>query len=179
MKVVNLEKTQRLRISDKNYIGPGFSFFEKLKMGGVGSAQFLYRDGVESWNKINEQFSYKTVCSIELNTKGIVLWMNKKQLVHAALIPFGEIEDFELKGFQINSKPLTQVNEILTAGDMKLSIKDENDITFYVPAPKYFKIQSFLAKNFQEKFHETISNEDAICSEEPLYTSIYLHGLNY
>ena len=127
---------------------------------------------------MEEKFFYKSMCSIELHPKGIALWFNKKQKIHAALMHYEEIKSFSYSSFKINAKPLLQTNYILEAGYLTMETQ-ECTIDFYVPAPKHKNLVKFLNKHFRSSFSHDISTAEAICSDDPLYTSIFLHGVNY
>ena len=180
MKLTNLEKTHRLKINDLKYLGGKYSFFQSIKKGGVGSPQFLYKDGIDKWDKMDGEFQYKSVCSIELHKKGIALWYNKRQKIHAALIPYEEVIAINYHSFKVDAQPLYQTKYILEAGNLDIQLKEsDTPVSFYVPAPKHKTLVKFLNKHFSAIFNHDKSQDEPILSEDPLYTSIYLHGVNY
>lgn len=179
MKLSRIEHSHHITQSEVRYLGGKFNFIELLKMGGNGSPKFLYNKGIEKLDAINESFDHKCLCSVELLKTGFILWWNKFQTIRAILIKYDEIEAIKINSFKVNAKPLVQTDYILTAGDIEIQIKDEKSIHYYLPASTFKKVLRFFSKKFPDKLVHKSSTEEAICSDDIIYTNIYLHGINY
>jgi len=71
----------------KALVGKPYSFWERLKMGGVGSQRFVVSGGNEALTALMEKTSSMHFCNLELRQKGVVVWFRIKLDNYALAIP--------------------------------------------------------------------------------------------
>jgi hypothetical protein len=87
----------------RDIVGKPFSFFQKIKMNGVGSGRFMIANVSEKL-KINKiQFSEIDYGNIELRPKGIIVHFTNRLQRFSWVIPYYKLITYNTKFFSIYS----------------------------------------------------------------------------
>jgi len=84
-------------------LGKPFSFFEKLKMGGVGSSRFIIEKISPKIQPENMQSSSINYANIELRPKGIIIHLINRLDRYSWIIPYYRFNMYSTKTFSIHS----------------------------------------------------------------------------
>lgn len=102
LNTTHLNKKTKKIIAD--FIGDEFSFFEKLKLGGIGSYKMMIDDSssaIEKKLNHNQGIDY---CNIELRKKGIMVhFQDSNYEKNSWLIPFYKLVIYKTERFSIYS----------------------------------------------------------------------------
>ncbi|MEX6626382.1 hypothetical protein [Tenacibaculum salmonis] len=96
--------------TNKNYIteskqklGKAFSFFDKIKIGGVGSSRFIIKElSTKLQPKGNELYAIK-YANIELRPKGVIIHFTNKLGRYSWVIPYYRIVIYSNETFSIHA----------------------------------------------------------------------------
>ena len=105
-----------------NLIGKPYSFFDKIKRGGIGSSKLLITKAdkeIENLLVLDHNDNY---CNIELRTNGIIIYFRSLLETYGLIIPYFKLVVFKVTKdeytFNIDSKFL------------KIKVKSANDHSF-------------------------------------------------
>ena len=84
-------------------LGKSFSFFEKIKMGGIGSSRLMITELSHNLKPKNLQTMAINYANIELRPKGIILHFTNKLERYSWIIPYYRLVTYSTKTFTIHS----------------------------------------------------------------------------
>jgi len=84
-------------------VGKAFSFFEKLKMGGVGSSRLVIHELSTKLQPQNMQSIAINYANIELRPKGIIVHFTNRLDRYSWIIPYYRLNVYSNKTFSIHS----------------------------------------------------------------------------
>lgn len=149
--------------TEKYTFGGPYSFFDKIKLGGIGSQKIVYEGGLQVFEE-EEIVSYNEVVffTMELLKNGLILYFNKRNTNRAAGIKLDQLEKVHLT---IKDLPLSfnqfgkSTEKIIQKGLFKFQEKDNSEINFSVFAQNLSKTISFFSKKpLTAKFEHQIDN---------------------
>ena len=129
--------------------GGKFSFFEKIKMGGVGSPKIVYQSGFKEIDELKEDVG-SDLCYInfEFLKKGLLGRINKGQKLIGIIMHFDEIEEIHL-----STNKIDKTNEKATIGLLEIFSFSGEVLICGVTAQGYGGIEQFFSKHFlKDKF---------------------------
>ena len=129
--------------------GGKFSFFEKIKMGGVGSPKIVYQSGFKEIDELKEDVG-SDLCYInfEFLKKGLLGRINKGQKLIGIIMHFDEIEKIVL-----SQNPLEESNEKATIGLLEIFSYSGEVLVCGVTAQGFRGIEQFFNTYFlKDKF---------------------------
>jgi len=144
--------------------GGKFGFFEKIKMGGVGSPRIVYKSGFSQIDDFLERVPGSDVpyTNFENLKNGILVRINKTQFYKGILIALDEITYIELS---ISKKLLTQGNfqeELekanIESAQLIITSLHEQQLHCEVPLQSYEGLRNFFQKHkiLKDKFQSEI-----------------------
>ena len=146
--------------------GGEFGFFEKIKMGGVGSPKIIYASGLLELDQFVEEVAGSDIpyVNFEYLRNGILARINKTQYLKGVLISFDEIVSITLSNkFKYLRKPensmVTSKRKIyIGEGELEIRIDSDEVLVFQIMFQDSNGIESFFKKNksLQSKFKSTI-----------------------
>ncbi|MDX6747712.1 hypothetical protein SHK09_12995 [Polaribacter sp. PL03] len=96
----NKEATSKINTT----LGKSYSFFEAIKLGGVGSKRMII-DGVSpGFLKVINTVSDINYGNIELREKGIIIHINKGLQNYSWAIPYYQLHTYKTDGFSIHAQ---------------------------------------------------------------------------
>lgn len=122
--------------------GGEYSFFEKLRIGGVGSPKLGYRSGIPEFDAIHHSDDLEhSISNIELLKDGLILRINKKQKLAVAIEQLNALESIQLDSMIVkrNDRPRQE-------GKLTIKFKEQNPILFDIGADEYKGITTFFSK---------------------------------
>jgi len=84
-------------------VGKAFSFFESMKMGGVGSKRFIIEGASQNFKNVLKTFSEINYSNIELRPKGIIVHFTQQLNRYAWAIPYYKLTVYSTETFSIYS----------------------------------------------------------------------------
>ena len=75
---------------------PAFSFFEKIKMGGVGSPKMYYQKGIEYFDEVIGDYTDLPLVNIELRKQSLLIRLSIHQKNHTVALTYDEIDHIRL-----------------------------------------------------------------------------------
>lgn len=85
-------------------LGKSFSFFEKIKMGGIGSSRLMITEISHNLKPKNLQTIARNYANIKLRPKGIILHFTNKLERYSWIIPYYRLVTYSTKTFTIHLK---------------------------------------------------------------------------
>lgn len=73
-------------------VGPPFSFFQRLKMGGNGSPKLSLSDADDHVSTLMNRDNNRNVCNIELRPKGIIIGFRSRLDPYALVMPYQSLK---------------------------------------------------------------------------------------
>ncbi|AUP77982.1 hypothetical protein [Flavivirga eckloniae] len=85
-------------------VGRAFSFFESIKMKGVGSKRMIIKDVSPNLKSYLNTVSTINYANIELRTKGILIYINKGLETFTWAIPYYQLVIYKINGSSIHAQ---------------------------------------------------------------------------
>ncbi|MBR9845344.1 MAG: hypothetical protein GYB35_04145, partial [Algicola sp.] len=82
-------------------IGKPFSFFESLRMGGVGSKRMIIEDASPNMQQYLNLVSDINYANIEMRSDGIIVYINKGLKNYTWIIPYYQLVIYKTNGASI------------------------------------------------------------------------------
>ncbi|MFK7807834.1 MAG: hypothetical protein AB8F74_08570 [Saprospiraceae bacterium] len=130
--------------------GGEYSFFEKLRMGGVGSPRVSYQSGIPEFDVVHHSDDLEqSMTNFELVKKGLIIRINKKQNLAVA------IEHLELlKSVTLTSNKATTTERTGKVGTLWLEFQNYEPLYFKVGKEEYKGVQRFFEKSVFAKVYQ-------------------------
>ncbi len=140
--------------------GGKFGFFEKIKMGGVGSPKIKYISGLEGVDQFVEDTAGSDIpyVNFEYLKNGVLARVNKTQYLKGVMIAFDEITNIHLtiaKEMLDTGNFLSEMEKVnLESAKLKITslhgevLTCEVSIQAYVGLEKYFQKHHLLKEKF-------------------------------
>jgi hypothetical protein len=84
-------------------LGKPYSFFEAIKLGGIGSKRMIIEEVSSGFLKIMNTVSDLNYANIEAREKGILVHINKGLKNFSWAIPFYQLHTYKTSGFSIHA----------------------------------------------------------------------------
>jgi len=84
-------------------VGPAYSFFEKIKMGGIGSSRFIIEELSPKLQPKNLQTIETSYANIELRPHGVIVHFANRQDRYSWIIPYYRLVTFNNHSFSLHS----------------------------------------------------------------------------
>jgi hypothetical protein len=84
-------------------LGKPYSFFEAIKLGGIGSKRMIIEEVSSGFLKIMNAISDINYANIEIREKGILVHINKGLQNYSWAIPFYQLHTYKTSGFSIHA----------------------------------------------------------------------------
>ncbi|MEY8848749.1 hypothetical protein AB9K26_08030 [Psychroserpens sp. XS_ASV72] len=88
----------------RDLIGRPYSFWESLKMGGVGSKRMIIEQVSPNMNKYLNKISDINYANIEMRSDGILIYINKGLKNYTWVIPYYQLVIYKSDGTSIHSQ---------------------------------------------------------------------------
>lgn len=122
--------------------GGAYSFFGKLKIGGVGSPKVIYRSGIPEFDIIHYSDDLeKSMTNFELLKGGLIIRINKKQKLAVAIERLSILEKIVLI-----PRPIKQNGQSEKSGELIVKFKDQKPIQFEVGINEFDGIEKYFKK---------------------------------
>lgn len=144
--------------------GGKYGFFEKIKMGGVGSPKIKYRSGLAEIDEFVEETAGNDIphLNFEYLKNGLLARINKTQYLKGVIMAYDEITSIDLT---ISDKLLTQGNIIqelektnVKSAELTIESLHGETLVCEVSTQAYMNLKKYFQKNkiLQSKFHSAI-----------------------
>ncbi len=84
-------------------VGRRFSFFESIKMNGIGSKRMIIESVSPSMDRLMNTVSDINYANIELRKNGIIVHINQGLKTYSWVIPFHQLHTYQSDGFSIHA----------------------------------------------------------------------------
>lgn len=120
-------------------VGHRFSFFESIKMKGVGSKRMMIESVSPSLDNLMNKVSDINYANIELRKNGIIVHINQGLKTYSWVIPFHQLHTYQSDGFSIHSNgryvrfmnnKLLRENKMFLSKMMNLKAKSQEQFNF-------------------------------------------------
>lgn len=120
-------------------VGRKFSFFESIKMNGIGSKRMMIQSVSPSMDKLMNSVSDINYANIELRKNGIIVHINQGLKTYSWVIPFHQLHTYQSDGFSIHANgshvrfmnnKLLKENKMFLSKMMKLKAKSQEQFNF-------------------------------------------------
>lgn len=88
----------------KDLIGNSYSFFESLKMGGVGSKRMIIEEASPNMQQYLNTVSDLNYANIEMRSDGILVYINKGLKNYTWVIPYYQLVIYKTNGASIHAQ---------------------------------------------------------------------------
>lgn len=79
-------------------VGPGFSFMDRLKMGGIGTSKLQIVEATDEIHKLLHHTQDANYCYLECRPKGLIVGFNSSLKVFVWLIPYYALSVYNNSG---------------------------------------------------------------------------------
>lgn len=108
MRKIKPKPSGELMPRDLRFFGGEYSFFEKLKLKGVGSPKLIYLDGNNKFDAIDRKIEWEIpFVNFELLKNGLIARLNQNQRTAPIGFKLDDIKRINLIGFKIHIKTKT------------------------------------------------------------------------
>ena len=130
-------KDNEMLITD--IVGQRFSFFESIKMKGVGSKRMMIKSVSPSLDNLMNKVSDINYANIELRKNGIIVHINQGLKTYSWVIPFHQLHTYQSDGFSIHANgryvkfannKLLRENKTFLSKMMNLKAKNQEQFNF-------------------------------------------------
>ncbi len=137
--------------------GGEYSFFDNLRMGGIGSPNMVYQSGLEAFDEVAQLDSPEIpLVNIALLKKGVIVRINKRQKLASAICLTEHIKHIHIQSFQL---PHIEFNHEVTVGIISVEM-GEHLLQLSIPAKNHASTIKFFEKPFfQGKSKATLLHE--------------------
>ena len=120
-------------------VGHRFSFFESIKMKGVGSKRMMIESVSPSLDNLMNKVSDINYANIELRKNGIIVHINQGLKTYSWVIPFHQLHTYQSDGFSIHANgryvrfvnnKLLRENKMFLSKMMNLKAKSQEQFNF-------------------------------------------------
>ena len=103
MRIVNSNISGNININEIEYFGGNYTFWEKLKMKGVGSNRLVYLDGIEQLDLLRRNVEVELVfVNFEILKNGLILRANCNQRIMNVGVRISDLLEVKLVGYKMN-----------------------------------------------------------------------------
>jgi hypothetical protein len=155
-------------ISDfEQKVGGPFSLYEKIKLGGTGSAKVIHLKGLNGIPNLESEEQDFNYTSFELFSKGLIIRTAEHQKTKSFLVLESEVKSIRLirRRMKVKNRRLLTKSHHYIVNDAKIELKlnDELILTFYVPTTFFKPIDRFFRKLWLND-----KTEFEVLSKEPI-----------
>lgn len=133
MKIINLNNKGQLRAKDVAYFGGKYSFFERIKIKGIGSPKVIYKNGIEHFDDVTQLDSELSFANFELMKDGLLVRLRRNLQLRYV-------------GFQLHEILKITLNPIGQELELMINTIDDQ-LLFEVPLQSIPNLKSFFEKN--------------------------------
>ena len=87
-----------------NLVGNSYSFFEAIKMKGIGSKRMMIIDVSQGFKNVMNTISDINYANIEIRKKGVLVHINKGLKNYSWAIPFYQLYTYKTDGFSVHAQ---------------------------------------------------------------------------
>lgn len=87
-----------------NLVGNSYSFFEAIKMKGIGSKRMMIIDVSQGFKNVMNTISDINYANIEIRKKGVLVHINKGLKNYSWPIPFYQLYTYKTDGFSVHAQ---------------------------------------------------------------------------
>lgn len=173
MKVVEIELSGILDDEEKEYFGGTYSFWERIKLKGVGSPKIVYHTGIPEFDALNDLVENdSSFVSFELMKNGLILRLNRIQRLRCVGTRLTDIKAIKLTGYKIKLKPTKwhqNATKVVHMGILEILEVDDTRCSFRIFTQNFDDLLKFFKKApFADKFTFQVSDNPTEEEEKEL-----------
>jgi len=120
-------------------VGRRFSFFESIKMNGIGSKRMMIESVSPNMDRLMNTVSDINYANIELRKNGVIVHINQGLKTYSWVIPFHQLHTYQSDGFSIHANgshvrfmnnKLLKENKMFLSKMMNLKAKSQEQFNF-------------------------------------------------
>ena len=148
-------------------LGKDYSFYQKIKMGGTGSAKMVYLKGVRHFSKLSGTSRTASYVNFQLYPGGLVLRLSKSTSTDAVIISKKEIDSILVEcrkvSIRYDSYFKDSIYKLTFDAFITISLKESETVQLYCPQTFFKPMKSYFKKGWLgKKTRFTISPEPPI-----------------
>ncbi len=154
MKLIKLNNNCELSSKDVRFFGGHYSFFEKVKMDGIGSPRIIYDSGIEAFDQIKRDVAGETsFVNFELLKNGLLLRLNVNQRLACIGLRLIDIKEINLFGYRLEIDVRYSADaRVVHYGELEI-ITTNGNLKFTILVNAFESILNyFIKKGLTEKF---------------------------
>lgn len=173
LRILSLNPANQIHKSDKRYFGGEFSFFERLRLDGIGSTKIIYENGIPYFDELQtiapNEISF---VNFELLRDGLLLRLNRNQRIRCVGVRISDLRQLHLEGFRIairSRKYGDNQTKIVQRGIFTLVTKEDNQVQLRVLLHDFDKILNFFDRQGFDNifsYSTSLNNVEYIDNEE-------------
>ncbi len=181
LKIVEIELSGILEEEEKEYFGGTYSFWERIKLKGVGSPKIVYHAGIPTFDALNDYVENdNSFVSFELMKNGLILRLNRIQRLRCVGTRLTDIEAIKLTGYKIKLKHTKwheNANKVVHMGILEILEVDGTRCSFRIFTQSFDDLLKFFKKApFAGKFTFQLSENPTEEEEKELATFLAESG---
>lgn len=146
MKKIILKDNGQMTKRDQSFFGGKFSFLERIKIGGIGSAKVIYQSGLDYFDELNQHIENEiSFANFELLKNGLLIRLNRNQRLRYVGYQLNEVLSVSLVGTLIGEE-----NKQSYAGQLRLNMLEGEQLQFRIQSNYFYNIKSFFEKSLFE-----------------------------
>lgn len=158
LREIKIYRSGGLHKREIKYYGGEYSFFEKIKKGGIGSSKIVYESGISEFDKLDRgvenELSY---VNFELLQNGLIFRLNRNQRIKCLGIKLNEIKSISLIAYRIEIKKRNR-RKMVHRGDLEIVDIEGNAKQFRVLTREFKEtVNFFQRKELADKFNYSVS----------------------
>ena len=163
MNSVEIERSGVLADSEKAYFGGAYSFWERIKMSGVGSSKIVYLNGIAAFDAMNDGIENEmNFVSFEIMKNGLILRLNRTQKLACVGVKITEIEKIKLTAYRIvvpDPGLNRKITKIIHRGVLEITEYNGEVCSFSIFTQNFESLlKYFTKKEFSDKFEYSVSD---------------------
>lgn len=162
MKTIETELSGILEEEEKEYFGGTYSFWERIKLKGIGSPKIVYHAGIPEFDALNEYVENEnSFVSFEVMKNGLILRLNRTQRLRCVGTRLTDLESIHLTAYKIElrrAKLLNSPSRIVHMGVLEIIELDGTHCSFRIFTQSFDDLLKFFNKPpFAGKFTFQVS----------------------
>ncbi|MFN7115156.1 MAG: hypothetical protein ACK4TA_00055 [Saprospiraceae bacterium] len=179
MEIIAVDAAGNISAKVLKQYGGAFTWKAALQMRGVGSPKVIYQAGVAAFDALNAFNENELLfANFEILPQGLLIRINKSQLLKAGILPKKALLQIVLTGFQVALRYRSFAGivktKIVHKGILEIDGQDGQTVRFEVPVSVFKATLQFFQKDFFQDSFTYVESENPPLVDE---TQVWLDNL--
>lgn len=143
MKIIRLKNDGNFTLEDLKWLGGKYTFWRRIKKGGIGSGKALYREGIEAFDRIQRGIEGE-VCMVnfELLREALVIRANCNNRIAIVGVRYEDVISIQMVGYMMRDGTA----EIVKQGTLSILERNGGQLFFSILAKDFDAMTQFFSK---------------------------------